>query len=296
MAALTLLAPVVACARRAGGDPPTPAAASEVPAVRHRFAELERKYEARLGVYVPASGTATAIAYRAEERFAFCSTFKAPLVAAVLHKNTVEHLNQLIAYTSADIRSTSPIAEQHLQTGMTVGQLCDAAIRYSDGTAANLLLDDLAGGGDGPAAFTDYLRSLGDTVSTLDTEEPELNRNPPGDKRDTTTPHAIALVFQRLVLGDALAPDKRAMLIDWMARNTTGAKRIRAGFPADWKVIDKTGSGDYGRANDVAVVWSPDGVPHVVAIMSDRASGGYDAEPSEALVAEAAACVAGVLA
>jgi hypothetical protein len=31
------------------------------------------------------------------------------------------------------------------------------------------------------------------------------------------------------------------MLADWMAHSTTGAKRIRAGFPADWKVIDKTG-------------------------------------------------------
>ncbi len=97
---------------------------------------------------------------------------------------------------------------------------------------------------------------------------------------------------KRLVLGDALTPDKRAMLTDWMAGSTTGGKRIRAGFPADWKVIGKTGSGDYGRANDVAVVWSASGVPHVVAITSDRTAGGYPAEPSDALVAAAAKCVA----
>jgi beta-lactamase class A len=130
----------------------------------------------------------------------------------------------------------------------------------------------------------------------LDQEEPELNRDPPGDERDTTTPHAIALVYQQLVLGDALNTDKRAMLTDWMARSTTGAKRIRAGFPADWRVVDKTGSGDYGRVNDVAVVWSPSGDAHVVAVMSDRGAGGYDAEPSDALVAAAATCVAEVLA
>lgn len=46
-------------------------------------------------------------------------------------------------------------------------------------------------------------------------------------------------------------------------------------------MIDKTGTGDYGRANDIAVVWSPTGVPYVVAVMSDRAGGGYDAEPRE---------------
>ncbi len=226
-----------------------------MPDLTGHFAELERKYQARLGVYVPASGATAAIAYRADERFAFCSTFKAPLVAAVLHQFPLTHLDKVITYASNDIRSTSPITQQHVDTGMTVGQLCEAAIRYSDGTAANLLLADIGG----TAAFTSYLRGLGDQASRLDQEEPELNRNPPEDHRDTTTPRAIALVFQQLALGDALPPDKRAMLTDWLARSTTGAKRIRAGFPADWKVIDKTGTGDYGRANDVAVVWSPGG-------------------------------------
>lgn len=51
-------------------------------------------------------------------------------------------------------------------------------------------------------------------MSRLDAEEPELNRDPPGDERDTTTPHAIALVLQQLVLGNALPPDKRALLTD----------------------------------------------------------------------------------
>lgn len=80
--------------------------------------------------------------------------------------------------------------------------------------------------------------------------------------------------YQQVVLGDALLPEKRDKLIDWLGRSTTGAKRIRAGFPADWRVIDKTGSGEYGRANDVAVVWSPGGTPYVVAIMTDRVGGG----------------------
>jgi beta-lactamase class A len=301
--AVTTLGPIVGCAPSptswtsptsltspAGGRAASTTAAAG-PDIAGRFAELERQYQARLGVYVQDVKATDTIAYRADERFAFCSTFKAPLVAAVLNKNPVTHLNTLVAYTRADIRSTSPITSQHVQTGMTIGQLCDAAIRYSDGTAANLLLADLGG----TAAFTSYLRSLGDSVSRLDQEEPELNRDAPGDERDTTSPRAIGGVYRRLVLGDALAPDKRAMLTGWMAGNTTGGKRIRAGFPADWKVIDKTGSGDYGRANDIAVVWSPSGAPHVVAIMSDRADGGYDAEPSEALVAAAAKRVAEVL-
>jgi len=286
--AAALLIPLAGCAgptrgvRAASTTPAVPA-----PDLSGRFDQLERKYGARLGVYVPADGPTAEIAYRADERFAFCSTFKAPLVAAVLHHNPLPHLDKVVTYTPEDIRSVSPVTQQHVQTGMTIRQLCDAAIRYSDGTAANLLLAQLGG----PAVFTAYLRSLGDHVSRLDQEEPELNRNVPDDERDTTTPRAIALVFEKLVLGDALPPDKRALLTDWMARSTTGAKRIRAGFPADWKVIDKTGSGDYGRTNDVAVVWSPSGAPHVVAILSDRV-GGSEAPSNDALIAAAATIVA----
>lgn len=284
------LLPVAGCAAGKGGTSAT-TTSTAVPELSHRFAEIERRYEGRVGVYVPASGATAAIAYRADERFAFCSTFKTPLVAAVLHRYPLEHLDSMVTFTKADINSISPVTEQHVDTGMTVGQLCDAAIRYSDGTAANLLLTDVGG----PAGFTGYLRSLGDNTSRLDQAEPELNRDSPNDERDTTTAHAIALVFQQLVLGDALPPDKRTMLTDWMARNTTGGKRIRAAFPADWKVIDKTGSGDYGRANDVAVVWSPAGVPHVIAIYTDIVGGGYDAQPNEAFVADAARIVAGAL-
>ncbi|WP_082930168.1 class A beta-lactamase [Mycobacterium sp. 1164966.3] len=289
--AAALLIPLAGCARPTSGVRAAPTTAAPAPDLTGRFDELERKYGARLGVYVPAAGAVPEIAHRADERFAFCSTFKAPLVAAVLQHNPLPHLDKVVTYTAEDIRSVSPVTQQHVQTGMTIRQLCDAAIRYSDGTAANLLLAELGG----PAAFTAYLRSLGDTVSRLDQEEPELNRDVPGDERDTTTPRAIALVFQKLVLGDALPSDKRALLTDWMARSTTGAKRIRAGFPADWKVIDKTGSGDYGRTNDVAVVWSSNGVPHVVAVMSDRVSGGYEAPSNDAIVANAATIVASAL-
>lgn len=292
--AASALLPLAGCADRSTGDRAATAAKSTgpaAPALSGQFEQLERRYEGRVGVYVPATNTTGAIAYRADERFAFCSTFKAPLVGAVLQRNPLTHLDKMVTYTRGDINSTSPVTERHVQTGMTIGQLCDAAIRYSDGTAANLLLADLGG----TAAFTGFLRSLGDNVSRLDQDEPELNRDAPNDERDTTSPRAMALVFQQLVLGDALPTDKRTMLTDWMARSTTGAKRIRAAFPADWKVIDKTGSGDYGRTNDVAVVWSPSNVPHVVAIYSDIVGGGYDAQPNDTFVADAARIVVAAL-
>ena len=265
---------------------PSPSAAIDDP----HFAALESKHGARLGVYAVAVGSGTTVAHRADERFAFCSTFKPLAAAAVLHRNPLGHLDNRVTYTRADVNSISPITKDHVPDGMTIRQLCDAAIRYSDGTAGNLLMRDLGG----PGHLTAYLRELGDTVGRMDDYEPELNRHPPHDSRDTTTPRAIATVYQKLVLGDALTDDKKALLTDWLKRNKTGAKRIRAGLPSTWAVADKTGTGDYGRANDVAIVWPPHTAPIVMAVMSDRP--GYDTPPLDALIAEATARIVADLA
>ncbi|AEW98063.1 MULTISPECIES: class A beta-lactamase [Streptomycetaceae] len=246
-----------------------------------KFAALERKYAARLGVYAVATGTGTTVTYRADERFAFCSTFKTLAAAAVLHRNPLSYLDKRVTIHAADVNSISPVTEDRVDTGMTIRQLCDAAIRYSDGTAGNLLMRDIGG----PAGLTAYLRGLGDTVSRMDHYEPELNRNPPRDPRDTTTPEALAGDYRALVLGNALPAEKRALLKGWLQHNTTGAERIRAALPAGWTVADKTGTGDYGRANDVAIAWPPHTAPVVVAVMTERS--GYHTPAEDPLLADA---------
>ncbi|MGI5347076.1 class A beta-lactamase [Streptomyces sp. CA-250714] len=247
---------------------------------RAQFTALERKYGARLGVYALETGSGATVAYRADERFALCSTFKAFAAAAVLHHNPLGHLDKHVRYRASDVDSISPVTEDHIADGMTIRQLCDAAVRYSDGTAGNLLMRDIGG----PKQLTAYLRGLGDKVSRMDNYEPELNRNRPGDPSDTTTPEAIATDLRKLVLGDALTGDKRDLLKDWLVRSVTGGKRIRAGLPKGWTVADKTGTGNWGRANDIAVVWPPRKDPLVVAVLSDRP--GYRASPKDALIAE----------
>jgi beta-lactamase class A len=129
----------------------------------------------------------------------------------------------------------------------------------------------------------------------MDDYEPELNDVPPGDPRDTTTPRAIATDYQKLVLGDALSPGNRALIRDWLERNTTGvgAKRIRAGLPKGWKAADKTGTGNWGRANDIAIVWPPRTAPLMVAVMTDRS--GYGTPTRDALIAEATARIVSAL-
>ncbi|MEV5986744.1 class A beta-lactamase [Streptomyces sp. NPDC052051] len=283
-AALLPLAGCGAEERAAPTSPPTQGrgpSRSPAPTVDASWcAELEREHGARLGVYALATGSGATMAYRADERFAFCSTFKTFAAAAVLHRNPLAHLDHHVTYTEADVNSISPITKDHTATGMTIRQLCDAALRYSDGTAANLLMRDLGG----PAKLTAYLRELGDPHSRMDDYEPELNRHGIEDPRDTTTPRAIATDHQRLLLGDALSADKRALLKDWLERNE-GPRRIRAGLPRGWKVANKTGTGDYGRANDVALVRPTGSAPLVLALMSDRP--GYHTPPRESLITEA---------
>ncbi|MEU5000024.1 class A beta-lactamase [Streptomyces sp. NPDC021622] len=294
-----MVLPLAGCApdERPAAAPSSSAAAAspprEHPAMAQaasRFATLERKHDARLGVYALATRTGAVLTHRADDRFAFCSTFKALAAAAVLDRNPLSHLDKVVTYSEADVDSISPITKDHVATGMTIRQLCDAAVRYSDGTAGNLLMRDIGG----TRRLTAYLRGLGDAVSRMDQFEPELNDNRPGDPRDTTTPRAVARDYQELVIGKALPARKRALLKDWLERSTTGAKRIRAGLPKGWTLAHKTGTGNYGRANDIAVVWPPNAAPIVLAIMSDRS--GYDAEPREALIAEAAEYVTSALA
>lgn len=194
-----------------------------------------------------------------------CSTFKLPLAAAVLHRvdDEKEQLERVISYAPSDLLEHAPVAKEHLaEGGMKVEALCDAAIRYSDNTAANLLLVTLGG----PAGLTSYFASLGDKVSRLDRNEPELNDVPPGEVRDTTSPAAMLGTMQALLLGDALTSESRGKLEDWLTRNTTGGRLIRAGVPSDWRVGDKTGRGGDNSINDIAIIRPPDGGPILLCI------------------------------
>jgi beta-lactamase class A len=72
--------------------------------------------------------------------------------------------------------------------------------------------------------------------------------------------------LQALLLGDALTNASRAKLEDWIDRNTTGGKLIRAGVPAGWRVGDKTGRGAENSINDIAIIRPPDRAPILLCI------------------------------
>lgn len=232
--------------------------------VRHEAVRIERALEARLGLAILHTATGERIGHRAEERFPMCSTFKVLAAGAVLRRVDAgqEDLGRRIDFGAADLVAHSPVTGGRVGRGMTLAELCEAAVTRSDNTAANLILATLGG----PAGLTGFARALGDAVTRLDRTETGLNEARPGDPRDTTTPAAMADTLHAIVLGTALSAPSRDRLAAWMVANTTGDAKLRAGLPKGWRVGDKTGSGGRGTMNDVAVVWPPGRPPLVVSL------------------------------
>jgi beta-lactamase class A len=225
---------------------------------------VEKRTGGRLGVVAIDTGDGRRIEYRAFEAFPMCSTFKLLLTGAILARVDAgkERLNRGVSYSNRDLLDYAPVTRAHVADGvMTVGELCAAAIEASDNTAANLLLGTIGG----TEGFNAFVRSLGDRITQLDRLEPALNEAALGDPRDTTTPHAMSKDAQEIVLGSMLTVASRELLRSWLLASTTGTACIRAGVPSTWTVGDKTGSGERGTRNDVAIVWPPNRAPIVIA-------------------------------
>jgi beta-lactamase class A len=245
---------------------------------------------ARLGVCFLDTTTGEVAGNRLDERFAMCSTFKLPMVAALLREADHGRLNldEVLPYGKSDLLPWAPITSKHLDKGgLSIGVLAQAAQEWSDGAAANLLVRRLGG----PAAVTAKFREMGDAVSRLDRYEPDLGLVLSGDLRDTTSPLAMAQLVRRITTGDLLRPDSQRRLLTWMENTQTGSRRLRAGLPASWRSGNKTGTGraegTTNKCNDVAITFAPQRRPIVIAAYYD--SGEYTAQVEarhEAVVAE----------
>ena len=230
-----------------------------------------------------------AFRYRAADLFPMCSLFKPLAAAALVRARGYDdaYWSTPIPFTDADVVRDSIVLGTMRPQQATPEQLADAAIRYSDNTAGNLLLRELGG----PAAITAFATELGATHTRLDRWEPDLNEARPGDVRDTTTPDDIARLYSALLLEDAAGVLASSRLREWMLRNTTSGARMRAGLTAPYELADKTGGGEYGVVNDAGVLWRPGLAPITLVILTrtDR----FDAVRNNQVVAEATRIVVG---
>lgn len=249
-------------------------------AVADRLAVLELRSGGRLGVAALDTGSGASVAHRGDEAFLMCSTFKVLLAAAVLARvdHGAERLDRRVVFGKGALLDWAPVARTHAgPPGMTVAQLCEAALTLSDNTAANLLIESVGG----PAAVTRYARGLGDAHTLLDRVEPDMNAY------CTTTPRATLGNLRKLLLGDALSISSRRRLTGWMLDCQTGQQSLRAGLPADWRVGDKTGQWDgngIGVNNDIAILWPPRRKPLLVTAYCTTATA--DVAARKAVLAE----------
>ena len=269
------------------GAAPSPAAGETVqaPAVAEiDLRELEGRSGGRLGLALHDLASGRRLVWRAQERFVYCSTFKAYLAAATLLRVQTgdERLDRAIPITAADMINHAPVTEAAVGSSLTVEQLMKATVEVSDNPAANLLLKALGGLG----AMQQFYRSIGDQTTRVDRFEPEMNRLD-GDK-DTIQPLPAAANLHRVSVLPAtpLSAASKALLLRWMTDSPTGAGRIKAGVPAGWTVAHKTGTGGYGPTNDIGVLYPPTGEPVVLAIYY-HATPETSAAANDAVIAEA---------
>ena len=262
----------------AAGAPPAPP--------DDALAAIERRHGGRLGVFALDTGNGRTIEYRADERFLLCSTFKGVLAALVLQRieRHQDSLGAPVRFGRHDLIAHSPVTEAHVERGaLPVEAMVAAILEQSDNAAANLLMRRVGG----PPAVTAFLRRIGDPITRINSYEPVSERIGPR-LADTTAPRAIAATARTLLLGDALGAESRARLEGWMRNNAVGRHRLRAAFPADWPVADRTGTADRA-CNDFAIVRPPNRAPLVIAAY--YAAPGSDTDAQEAVLREAGSAV-----
>jgi beta-lactamase class A len=254
------------------------------------LAQIERSLGGRIGFSALDTGTGQRIRWRANERFALCSTFKAALAGAVLARIDAGDVQaaDVLSFDPANLLSSSGATALRPDGRIRVIEACEGAVTVSDNTAANALLRLIGG----PSAMTEFFRSLGDPITRLDRYELALNSNLESDSRDTTTPDAMLSSLQALLLGDALSEASRSLLATWMLNEQNGKARLRAGLPrtvgrGGWRMANKPGTSANGAVNDIGVAWSPSGRPIILIAYTNAP--GTDIAAGEAAIARTAA-------
>ena len=225
---------------------------------------IERQLDARVGFAAYDLETEQRWEYNADQLFAMSSTFKTLACAVLLQRvdEGSEQLERRVEVSASDIVTYSPVTEAYADNGeISLFELCEATMTTSDNTAANLILQAIGG----PQAVTAFVRELGDSVTRLDRWETELNEAAPHDERDTSTPNAMVSNLEKLVVGNALSPQSKNQLREWLVNNEVADGLFRSQMPDEWVIGDRTGAGGFGSRSITAVIWPPGRESTIVA-------------------------------
>ena len=258
-------------------------AAAETPA-DFFLSDLEERHGGRLGVAALDVGSGRRVLWRGQERFPYCSTFKAFLAVAVLERvqRDEERLDRAVPITPADMIPHAPVTEPAVGGALTIRELLQAMVEVSDNPAANILIREMGG----IAVWRQWWPTFGDTTTLISRLEPDLNTALPDDPRDTCLPEQTLSNIREMAFSDRLTPDNDALLHDWLLASPTGPNRIKAGVPEGWSVAHKTGTGANGTTNDVGMLTPLTGSPVILAAYFTGATEATD-DQRDAVIADA---------
>lgn len=92
------------------------------------------------------------------------------------------------------------------------------------------------------------------------------------DPVDGASPLAIVRALDKLARGELLSDNSTKLLQSILKRTRSGPNRLKAGVPADWEFLHKTGTGQVLGAmatgyNDIGIMTAPDGTRYAVVVM-----------------------------
>lgn len=226
--------------------------------------QQESALKARIGVAVLDTGTGKLQSYRGDERFPLTSTFKTLACAKLLSDIDAKRVdkNATLRINKNELVSYSPVIENWKANSIRPFDACEATLRTSDNTAANLVLDAIGG----PQPLTAFLRTQSDAITRLDRIEPALNEAAINDRRDTTTPNAISQTLHTLLYKEGLTAASQQQLMQWLEANAVTGGLIRSFIPKDWTIADRSGAGGNGARSITAIVTKPNNAPVIVSI------------------------------
>ena len=248
------------------------------------LSDLEARHGGRLGVAAMDMGSQRRVSWRGQERFPFCSTFKAFLAAAPLQRvqREEERLDRVVPVTRADMIPHAPVTEKAIGRTLTIRELMQAAVEVSDNPAANILIREMGG----IAVWRSWWPTFGDTTTLISRLEPDLNTALPNDPRDTCLPDQTVANIRELAFSGRLTPAHDQLIQSWLIASPTGPNRLKAGVPQGWTVAHKTGTGANGTANDVGMAIPLSGAPVLLTAYFTGATEATD-DQRDAVIAEA---------